>query len=195
MGCFTVVSFGASKTKKMTAYTQCIKDGNTVYCNTKGGIYKVNIKTGKKKTLVKFKYPAYESIEGMKLKKGYIYYSYSSLDDGAAICRVKTSGKSKKTLADFIWSSRPQFCVGKNKIYYKSYKDYDSSKVVKKKMKLNGKSKKKSSYNVKTKYKATNKSGYRVVEVWQSDSDICKYYLRKPNGKKIFLQKINYEDE
>ncbi len=195
LGCFTTVSFAASsKTKKMTAYTECVKSGNYVYCNTPSGIYKINIKNNKKSRIAKVGYPSYEGFAGMKLKNGYIYYSYVGMEGEMALYRVKTNGKSRKELASFYdgYEDGPQFAISGKKIYYKGYSNYGCTKKFKKKMKLNGKSKSKSSYNVKTKYAKTNKSGYRVVN--KGNDETTKYYLRKPNGKKVYITTVTWDE-
>jgi len=193
-GCCTTLSYGASKTVKMTAYTQCIKDGKTVYCNTPNGIYKVNIKNGKKKCILKVKYPSYEGYYGMKLHKGYLYLAYDALEDQVGLERVKTSGKAHKVLADYYATSEKlQFAVKGKKIYYKGYSDYDCEKKFTRKMNLNGKKKAKTKTTPKTKYVKTNKKGYKVFYKNNND-DTSTYYLKTPK-KTIKLCKVAWDEE
>jgi len=152
------VSYAASGTKKMTAYRVVIK-GKYAYCGAHNGIYRVNLYTESKKRIVK------ENNEGfdfgpcyLKIFKGYLYY----LSDGpilSPLSRVKLNGKNKKHLADVY-----EYAISKGKIYYTSY-SFNTDKDIKRVMKLNGKNKKKSRYNVRMKYKDSNKSGYRVEQV------------------------------
>lgn len=157
-------SFAASKTKKMKTYRTIVK-GKYAYCTTYKGIYRVNIKTGKKKLLVKengalngWKYT------NLKLYKGYLYFTEDRDDNyNHVLYRVKTSGKSRKELG-----AVKSYAISDGKIYYTMMKDEDPDddlgpgNIVKKQMKLNGKNKKKSKYDVKMTLKKTNKKGYYV---------------------------------
>ena len=139
LGCFTVASFGASPKKKMTSYYEVLKKGNTVYCSAGNGIYKVNLKKRQAKRLVTIDADPNGTAYGMKLHKGYLYY----IEPGPMLnhlYRIKTNGKGSKYLglvSDYV--------ISKNKIYYESY-NLDSWKTIRRQMKLNGKSKKKSKY-------------------------------------------------
>ncbi len=195
-GCFTVVSWGASgNTKRMKVYEECIKKGNIVYCATDNGIYKVNIKNGKKTKLFKYSNgyngdPAWaRGIDCIKLHKGYLYYVLINSDLKMNICRVKTSGKARKHLASFYSG---EFAISGKRIYYKGFRDWEYTKAFKKKMKLNGKSKSNSSYNVKMKYAVSNAKGYRIVEKYIK-SGLEKNYLKLPSGKVIYLETVDYD--
>jgi len=153
-------SFAASKTKKMKTYTTVVK-GKYAYCTTYKGIYRVNIKTGKKKLLVK-ENAAYNGwkYKNLKLYKGYLYFVEDRADDGNYVLyRVKTSGKSKKELGAVL-----SYAISDGKIYYTVMKDDDPENFVKKQMRLNGKNKKKSKFNVRMTSKKTNKKGYFVYK-------------------------------
>lgn len=181
-GCFTTVSFGASKTKKMTVYSNCIKSGKMVYCATGSGVYKVNVKTkGKKKLCGGY------NVGCLKLYKGYLYFT-NTADSGASnIWRVKTNGKKKKKLAN-----GGRYAIKGKRIYYygESYDKYgDIKKTFKRSMKRNGKNKKKSKYKVKNTVKKTNKKGYKIVYTYkfdENDNQVVRYYLKTPS-KKIYL--------
>ena len=149
------LSFGASP--KISKAYDVIKKGKYVYCCAYNGIYRVNIKTGGKKRIVKEKAPGIHRPSSMVLYKGYLYYIDEAVI-GASLYRVKTTGKNKKFLASVY-----NFAVKKSGIYYTApNRDFD--KVVKRKMKLNGKNKRKSAYRVKTKYKRSNNRGYYVKD-------------------------------
>lgn len=191
----TAMSFAASGTKTMTAYNEVIVKGNYAYCSASNGIYKVNIKTGKKMRIVKEDYVGDFIIEDMKIHKGYLYYKV--VYGMPALYRVKLSGKSKKFLADI----EEVYVISGNKIFYR---ELESNKKMQ--MDLNGKHKKKTSVKFKLKEKKSNKKGYRVKTVYGKEVvDYSDYYqdpdespsylttkkytdyLYKPNGKKIKL--------
>ena len=197
----TVVSFGATGTKKMTAYTDCCKSGNYVYTVSMGGLYRYNIKTGALKRLVKINYPMYEGITGIRVKSGYVYYSYMGMEGSAAIYRIKTSGTSKKRLAEFYSGyDNVQWAISSGKIYYRGHKNYSCTKAFKKVMKLNGKSKKSTSYTAKTTYKINNAAKYYVIQrdvesVDEYGDEIYGYkeYLKLPSGGSVYLDTV-WED-
>ena len=172
-GCSTTVSFGASKKKKMTVYYQVCKVGSIAYCCTGGGsegggLYKVDLNTGKSITV-------YDDViceaGGMKAYKGYLYFiDYG--DISGDLYRVKISDNKVKRLASVV----NEYAISKKKIYYVSYGGISSSKEKKRVMKLNGKVKKKSSYKVANKYKASNAKGYYIQsklinKVWKTYVD------------------------
>lgn len=191
----TVMSFAASGTKTMTAYNEVIVKGNYAYCSASNGIYKVNIKTGSKKRIVKEDSVGDFVINSMKIHNGYLYYKI--VYGMPALYRVKLSGKSKKHLADIY----KNYVISGNKIYYR---DLESEKKMR--MDLNGKHKKKSSVKFKMKEKKSNKKGYWIKDVYGEEViDYNDYYedpdespsylttqkitdiLHKPNGKEIKL--------
>lgn len=175
--------FAATKTKKMTLYTEVIKSGKYAYCCTPNGVYKVNLKTKTKKLIVSDENFEMYPPDTMKLYKGYLFYTAGG-GTGTGLHRVKTNGKNNKGLTSIC-----SFAISKNKIYYTEY-DFGNggSKRIKKVMKLNGKGKKKSSYNVVNTLKKSNKKGYRVKTF---DSVI---YLITPNKKKIKLGTLMYNN-
>ena len=155
MGCFTVVSFGVSKTKKMTAYS-CIKDGNFVYCAAEGGIYKVDVTKKSATRLVKSMDDLFgEPPVSLSLYKGYIYY-LDSATDNLNLYRISVNGGSKKKLASKV---SKMYVISGSKIFFKTR---SKSKTVVKQMKLNGKAKKKSGSKVKMTTEKTNTPGYTV---------------------------------
>ena len=198
LGCFTVVSFGASPKKTMKVFNEVVKKGNTVYCSAGDGIYKVDLKTNQAKRLVWLDTEINGTACGMKLHKGYLYY----IEPGPLLSnlyRIKTNGTGRKYLA-LIRS----YAISKNKIYFNSY-NFDKNKETRRQMKLNGKSKKKGKYTVKNKYMKTNKNGYGIytqkngtaVEYFDGDPyTVFKYtdYLKTPNGL-IKLGTYTREDE
>lgn len=182
-----------SKTKTMTVYDQVVVNGDYAYCSAYKGLYKVNLTTGSKTLLVKSVAPDMGATIGeMKIYKGYLYY----VNGGAVtapLYRIKLSGKNKKYLGSVVY-----FAISNGKIYYKTLNS--KGKYIKKSMKLTGKSKKKSSYNVKMKWKDSNKSGYTVNQVLtHSDSvyddvdesyyitDYYTDYFVTPSGEQIAL--------
>lgn len=188
-------SDAASKTKKMTVYTQVMKSKSTVYCTDNAGIYKVNLKTGKVKRIAKI----LSFVTTMKLKNGYVYYLANYEAGYSELCRVKTTGKKKKRLAADVSA----FAIKGSKIYYREYymEDLDDEDYTyrNKKMKLNGKSKKGTSYRPVSISKKTNAKGYKVIKKYSEDfsynpDGYMISYLKKPNGKKIKLGKYKAID-
>lgn len=194
---FTPEAMASSgKTKKMTVYTQVIVKGNYAYCIARLGLYKVNLKTGHKKRLVKNMMPEVDSgsVVTIKLHRGYLYYEAAGALCDNGLCRIKTSGKKDKYLGDVY-----NYAIKKNRIFYTTYGASDSVKK-KKQMSLNGKHKRKSKFKVKNKYRKSNKKGYYVetvlldeTEDYDFDMDewvIKEYYqynLVMPGGRRIFL--------
>ncbi len=179
----TTMSFAASKNKKMTAYTQCIKSGNTVYCLTFDGIYKVDIKKGK---VTKFAEGGYFGCINMKLYKGYLYYVTSAQNGNDYLYRVKVKNKKRYKLVGAP-TDVLDYAVTKSKIYY-SYTDESVEKSYYKEMKLNGKSKKNSKYMAVLTEKESNASGYSVIENYSGG----KFYVYLKTPTKIF-HLVTYE--
>lgn len=168
-------------TKSMTAYDEVIKDGNTVYCCTYGGIYKVKLKKNghikSKKRLVaggirESSYPTH-----MKKKGGYIYFIAWSEGVWSQICRVKISSGKEKALASGLIAD---YAISGSKIYY-ALENEETGAVKKRVMKLNGKSKKKTKTKVRMKHKASNAKGYRIVQ--EDRGSYCYYWLKTPKGR------------
>lgn len=189
LGCFTTVSFGASKTKKMTDYYEVIKSGKYAYCAAGSCLYKVNLKTKSKKKLAKI--PAY--VTDMKLYKGYIYFKGAEAT-GSSLYRVTKNGKGLKRLGTID----DHYAISGNRIYYEVYieqwdDDYeiDYSYTCTYSMKLNGTDKRKdNSYKVIESHKRSNKKGYKINSVRKGDVQY-KFYLKIPSGKKIYVHKEN----
>ena len=184
-----MVSFAAAGSKKIssTTYNKVIKGSTYAYCSTGKGIYRVNTKTNKVKKIASAPSP-YASPATMKLYKGFIYYCAG---DGVnnMLYRVKTNGKNKKYLG-----SVADYAIKNKTIYYTHYTyNEDTGREVPqhKKMSLTGKNKKKTVYKVYMKNKATNKKGYRVKTV--ENSNKLTYYLVKPNKKRVKLCRFTFD--
>ena len=195
IGCCSTVSFGATKTKTMKVYSECVKIDNMVYCIAPDGLYKVNLKNKKKTRLVKISYPAYENYEWIKYYKGYIYGYFTSIDDYSALKRVRKDGKNKTLLA-YFYTYDTTCAISKNKVYYRySYYDKnDNEKFAKRKMNLNGKKKKKTSIKAKNKYLHTNNKYYRIKTI-ELDDGYTNYYLKTKSGGMIYLTSVNWDEE
>ena len=188
----TVKVYKPPKTVTMTAYDKCLKDGNTVYCIAQGtdgggGIYKVDLKKGTKKRIVKRDSDDLNMLFGMKLHDGYLYYFYG-IWGGFDLKRIKTSGKGQKAIAEINTDEENEnfgYAIKGKKIYY-SWQS-ESGKNHRKQMKLNGKSKKNVSVVAKNKYKDSNAKGYNII--WKEGTSTSKIYLKTPK-KKIFLVKV-----
>lgn len=189
------VSYASSGTKTMTVYCEVIVKGGYAYCAANRGIYRVNLKTGDKKRIVKETGDPFEPGPGaMKIHKGYLYYS-NIYPDRAFLYRVKLNGTNNKRLAEIDF----KYAISKGKIYYECLSK-DRVKTLKKVMKLNGKSKKKSSYKVKQINRRSNKSNYKIKTVFVQDETVYdehyddyivlkRYaeYLTTPDGRSIKL--------
>lgn len=198
---FTPMSFAASKAKKTTVYKNVVKSGNTAFCSTlSGDLYRIDLKTRK---AVKIKQKYYYAHD-LKVHKGYVYYIASREDinsdswDGY-ICRVNIKTGKVKKLAGISDCKSLRYAISKSKIYYVYKKDISSKKTrtYKKVMKLNGKSKKKSRYNVKVTRKPSNAAGYSHY-IDYSEADYLGYglvrtYLKTPAGK-IFLVEMTADN-
>lgn len=184
-GCVSTVTFAKTKTYKTTFYDCYVKDG-IAYCATDNGIYKVNIKKEKVKRLVKTNPYKDGYIVCLTMHKGKLYYQYAS--DKTYICRVKTSGKSKKKLAGY-WSlfEVSNVAIDGKYIYYEGFKDENCTKKYTKRMKLNGKDKTKVKVKIKTKTKATNNKKYELDYFDNPDNiDYQDVYLVTPK-KNIYI--------
>ena len=182
-------AFASSKT--MTAYDQVIKSGNTAYCMTSAGIYKVKLKNHKVKSKKKiFKANSEEPMYGkaMKKVKGYLYFKVEG-PVGAFLVRVKTSGGKGK----YLLNPDPDWClddyvISGGKIYYK-LEGMKSNKY--KKMKLNGAAKKKTSVKAVLKTKKANAKGYKIIEKEKKkNGDYYIYSWLKTPKQKYLLGKF-----
>lgn len=174
-----VSTFAVSKAT-MKAYDQVIKSKNTVYCAGAEGLYKVKLKNGQvasKKILYRAEtFGAYSYFSGMKKKGGYIYMQESTEGTPFYLCRVRTTSGKHKTLARLNDKGQVIYAIKGKKIYYR-----DADSTVKRVMKLNGKSKKKTSVKAVMKHKKSNASGYSVI-MKQKGSKVVTY-LKTPKGK------------
>ena len=167
---------------KMKAYSEVVKNGDTVYCSGYGALYKVKLKNGKvksKKKLVKIEY-CLGSIYNMKRKGNYLYYTRDTESgvDGE-ICRINVVNGKEKQLA-VIGVEELDYAIKGNKIYYYRYlADIDKGKV-KYAMNLNGNNKKKTLIKPILISKRSNTKGYSVKTV--EGANYCKDYLRTPKG-------------
>ena len=166
-------TYAASKSKKMTVYDQVIKKGNYAYCTGVGrNLYKVNLKTGKVTNLitgntgpevhnhVSYVYPI-RNVRSMKLKGKYLYYiSAQTQGPGEALYRINVNTGKIKRLASTSMG-RITYVIKGSKIYY--YIDKMDGKKRCKVMKLNGKSRKKTSIVPKMKSKKSNVKGYSSI--------------------------------
>ena len=197
----------ATKVKKGTVYNQVIKKGNIVYCtyneNGNNTVLKVNLKTGKKTKVVKNVY----NLRGMQIKGNYIYYGLGLEVPMFYLYRVNIKTGKKQKLANVysLGNGHPAYVVGKNTIYYKDASWKEGTDIIKSRnmqMKLNGKSKKKLSNTIiNIVCKNSNVSGYKVIYkginyhydnyIDEYTYDYYKCYLKQPNGKQIYLAKVN----
>ncbi len=172
----------ASGPVKMKAYDEVLKKGNIVYCASSSGLYKVNLKNGKAKRLVKF-LPGHGAIRSLRKKGKYIYYlRYGPVEIG--VCRIKTSGGKEQFLycGDYRkGKSVESYVISGKKIYFKCRNN--KCKV----MNLNGKSWKKTSKIPEMIRKDTNMEGWRITE--KRKGDYVTTYLDTPN-KRIKVSKV-----
>lgn len=175
-------------TKPTKVYNQVIKSGNNVYCIAGTGIFKVNLKSGNIKKIVKS--PGDYGHYRQMCKKGkYLYYIKGGTDVRADLYRVSINGGKTKHLAGNINKGRfvMKYMIKKKRIYYTEHND-GSGKNTTKKMKLNGKSKKKTKTKVRWAKKKTNCSGYYVEAIAYEPSigsdyyEMVQYYLVTPGG-------------
>ena len=183
-------------TKTMKTY-DVIKSGSSVYCLAGTGIYKVNIKSGSVKKLVKNP-GEYGHYRQMAKKGKYLYYIKGGTDVRGELYRVKISGGKTKKIAGSVAKNRciQDYVIKGKKIYYKDMNGA-TGKTVTKSMKLNGKGKKKSSANVKSEECVSNVRGYTVM-IHRLDKpekgyyETVKYWLQTPDGKKFNLGKKSF---
>ena len=172
---------------KMTVYDNVIKSGKCVYCCDGYRIYRVNLKTGKVKNLVKKTGSPDEAYFAMKKKGKYIYCQYDMQGDEIYIYRVKTNGKKVQKLnKERLWVA--DYWISGKKLYYSGRTLEDIG--VKRVMNLNGTSLKKSKLKCNMKRARSNVKGYRVI-IKYDENDSAKTWLKKPDGEKIPLG--NYE--
>lgn len=186
-----VVSFmpqqasAASKTVSSTTYDQVVKSGNTAYCAGAYAIYKVKLsKSGKVKKVTRIVNGGTVWDSGTRMirhmmKKGkYLYYVDYGACDGSAtnLKRVNTETKKTKKLV-FTDNVFYGYAIKDKKLFAK----YDSDgKAIKRSMKLNGKSKKKTSKKIVMKTHKSNKKGYSMK--YKDVNGYVEAYLKTPKG-------------
>lgn len=185
----TIISFGATKTKKMTVYDEVIKSGRYLYCCDRYRIYRVDIKTKRILNLVKRTGAPDEGYGSMRKKGKYIYCLYYMQGEDTDIFKLKTTKKSPKKLNKRILYV-DDYYLSKNRFYYSGW-ELPSANHVNRVMKLNGKSVKKSNVKCKNLRKKSNAKGYRVIVKDDMNGNV-KSWLRFPNGKKMALGKYTY---
>jgi hypothetical protein len=181
-------SFAGDGPVTMTLYNDVVKKGNYAYCCDEWSLFKVNLKTGKVKRLTSKNVP----IGDISVHGKYVYYMTYTTGTVAGVRRVRNDGKYDKELC--FENELMGYVIIKSRIYY-TYTD-DNYNYVMKSMKLNGTNKKTSYYDIKNTSKRSNAKGYKVIKVKSSSFDPYEgkgyetFYLKKPNGKKIKLEKI-----
>ena len=163
-------SYAASKMVKSTTYSNTLKSGSFVYCTNGNKLFKVNLRTGKVKTMCKAKVGY---ITNLKIKNKYIYFNEMSLGTtGGRLNRISLKSGKKQVLAKN--NVYPKYAIKGKKIYYEYSKvSKNGSKVTRHKrvMNLNGKKKKSTKVKIKMNSKLTNAKGYMV----DSDFDYASY--------------------
>ena len=178
----------ASGKVKMTGCDQVLKSGNIVYCAGSEGIYQVGVDNAGRVTNVRMLYRSetmgnYSYFYGMKLKGKYLYAQYMTEGTPFGLCRVHVATGKYKTLASVNDKGSVEYAIKGKKIYFKA-KSSKKGKV----MKLNGKSKKKTSTKPKMIHVNSNDPGYSLIIAEQeiSHPDYDEYlettYLRTPAG-------------
>ena len=178
----------ASGKVKMTGCDQVLKSGNVVYCAGAEGIYQVGVDNAGRVTNVRMLHRSetmgnYSYFYGMKLKGKYLYAQYMTEGTPFGLCRVHVATGKYKTLASVNDKGSVEYAIKGKKIYFKA-KSSKKGKV----MKLNGKSKKKTSTKPKMIHVNSNDPGYSLIIAEQeiSHPDYDEYlettYLRTPAG-------------
>lgn len=171
----------ASPKVKMTTYYGAVKSGNVVYCASPGwGIYKATVKNGKvvkKKWLLKETYAWWEGtdIGDMKKKGNYLYFIEYTEGTVSHLVRLNVKNGKCKTIAHNVSA----YAI-KGKKIYAEITNPDTLKKSYRVMKLNGKSKKKTSVKpvMKTKYSC---KGYSTS--YKQKGNYIRTYLKTPKGK------------
>ena len=175
-------------TKSMTVYTEVLKTGNTVYCCSFKGMYKVRIKNGRpvsKKLIVKSSekkgYP-----HGMKKKGKYLYYSLNAGEsDDSPLYRINLSSGKKQKLAKDV----SDYVICGNNLYYNYYgkaDEFGEQPLITKVMKLNGKCKTSTNITIHNRSKLSNAKGYKITYKDITGKYNVKEYLKTPKGR-IYL--------
>ena len=178
----------ASGKVKMTGCDQVLKSGNIVYCAGSEGIYQVGVDNAGRVTNVRMLHRSetmgnYSYFYGMKLKGKYLYAQYMTEGTPFGLCRVHVATGKYKTLASVNDKGSVEYAIKGKKIYFKA-KSSKKGKV----MKLNGKSKKKTSTKPKMIHVNSNDPGYSLIiaeqEITHPDYDeyLETTYLRTPAG-------------
>lgn len=180
-------TFASSKTVSMTAFNQVIKSGNTLYCAGAEGIYKVEAYFGdSSSTLITKKLHKMESMgaysyySGMKKKGDYLYCQVETEGTTFLLVRINCSTGKQKILASASDKGAIRYVIKGKKIYYKP--KYGKKKV----MKLNGKSKRKTSIAPKMTRKKSNADGYSISITSEKEGEYAEHvytYLNTPYGQ------------
>ncbi|MBQ6496289.1 MAG: hypothetical protein IJI74_03870 [Firmicutes bacterium] len=179
----------AETAAKMYEYG-AFKDGKTVYCCGETGLYKVKVtssgKVKSKKRIVKCGLHAY--LFSFHKNGKFIYYTQGTEGTTSYVKRVKTNGKENKKLAT-LEDSMYGFSIDGDKIYYSTY-DWDADDEIFMCMNLDGSDKQTTTITPNSKFKRTNKKGYKVVIKY--DGKYVKEYLKTPKAKKLLGKKKVY---
>ena len=206
-------AYASVRNKKAYTYETVLKHGSTVYCmvgtydenSVFKNIYEIDLKTSKKQKLV----TGLSRPGGMEYKKGYLYFvEHSGEARLAGLYRIKADSKTGKYkfLGDIYdvhdGKHGAYYYLGKKNILYRQVKLDEKTltvlKTKRKQMRLNGKHKRKSKYNVKPHSKQTNAKGYTLYyDGYDYDYDSRTYsyykiYLKKPDGKRVFIVDTKY---
>ena len=181
----------ASSKAKMTTYDGAVKSGNTVYCASPGwGIYKATVKNGKvvkKKWLLKetVGWGAGSDIGHMKKKGNYLYFIEYTEGTVTHLVRLNVKNGKCKTIAHNVTA----YAI-KGKKIYAQITNPDTLKKSYRVMKLNGKSKKKTSVRpvMKTEY---SHKGYSTS--YKEKGKYIRTYLKTPKGK-YYIGKVRSMD-
>lgn len=179
--------YGKTNSIKGTNYECLVKD-NYAYCDDFQDLYKVNLTTKMVEPL-----KTGSGLKGYKTIKGnYLYYIEHGHSVGdSRISRININNGKYKKLAENV--DIKGFVIKGSKIYYtkevlnlKNWKTKKTHMV----MKLNGKGKKKTKYNIVVSHKVSNTDGYGVYFefVSRKTSNLKDYYLQTPIGD-IYLSR------
>ena len=184
----TTVCLAKTNTKVMTAYNQCTKSKNYLYCTNGISLFKVNNSNNNVQKL-KTVHPYYA--QKMHLKGNYLYYIAHSQGSDSSICRINVNTGKYKRLASNINSSKG-FVIYNSNIYYSKEVGNKSQTRV---MKLTGKANRKTNSKIKCKVKDSNVNNYYVIDDRDKEEDDwwnmpANYYLVTPTSR-IFLENSN----
>ena len=168
-------------------YGGIYKDGKNVYCGGFFGVTKINLKSGKRTRILKYK--ASPTTAGKFSKKGkWIYFEDGY---GGRLYRYNKSTGKKQIVYDSITQQKGSlydYAVRGKKVYIVTGDPYFYPEEAKYYvMKLNGKGIKPTKTKIKWKQKYSNVKGYDIPYPSNSSTGKRKYYLITPKGKKYYL--------